>query len=59
MVTMVLISSTAILVGIIGCLVIWGLDALRADEIDNPKPATSGARSLSAGSGDPRAIDVE
>ena len=57
MVTMVLISSTAILVGIIGCLVIWGLDALRADEINRPKPALVVAPVLPSAPADPRAID--
>ena len=57
MVTMVLISSTAILVGIIGCLVIWGLDAVRADEIERPKPALAVAPVLDVAAADPRAID--
>ena len=57
MVTMVLISSTAVLVGIIGCLVIWGLDATRADEIERPKPALATVPALPAVAADPRAID--
>ena len=39
MVTMILISTTALLVGIVGCIVIWGLDARRADDIERPRVA--------------------
>lgn len=35
MVTMILISSVAILVGLVGSAVIWGLDVMRADEIEH------------------------
>ncbi|WP_110183037.1 hypothetical protein [Nocardioides solisilvae] len=33
MITMVLISSVAMLVGIVGSVVIWRFDAMRAEEI--------------------------
>ena len=34
MTAMILISTAAILVAIVGCAVIWRMDALRADEIE-------------------------
>ncbi|WP_210503374.1 hypothetical protein [Nocardioides xinjiangensis] len=58
MVSMILISTVAILVAIVGCAVIWRLDAQRAEEIrlvrperarpalgasDDPGPASSPA----------------
>ncbi len=41
MVTVILISSVAILVAIVGCFVIWRMDAARAEEVDHqtPRPA--------------------
>jgi hypothetical protein len=39
MVTMILISSVAILVGLVGSAVIWGLDVMRADEIEHAATA--------------------
>lgn len=39
MLTMILISSGALLVGIIGSITIWGMDAVRANEIEEtPAP---------------------
>ena len=38
MVTVILISTAAILVAIVGCAVIWRMDALRADEIEHTPP---------------------
>ena len=35
MASMILISTVAILVAIIGCFVIWRMDAARAEEIEN------------------------
>jgi ABC-type Mn2+/Zn2+ transport system permease subunit len=35
MTTMILISSVAMLVGIVGSFLIWRFDALRADEIEH------------------------
>lgn len=52
MVTMILISSVAMLVGIVGSFVIWRMDASRAEEIDHssapvgPTPRTTGAGEL-------------
>lgn len=40
MFVMILISSTAVLVGIVGSIVIWGMDAHRAEEIEHPRDAT-------------------
>ena len=34
MITMIIISSGALLVGIIGSIAIWGMDAVRANEIE-------------------------
>ncbi|WP_167288853.1 hypothetical protein [Nocardioides seonyuensis] len=34
MFTMILISSVAVFVALLGSALIWGLDALRADEIE-------------------------
>lgn len=36
MFTVILISTMAIIVAIVGCAVIWRLDASRAEEIDHP-----------------------
>lgn len=33
MFTMILISSAALIVAVVGCVVIWGFDASRAEEI--------------------------
>lgn len=38
MVSVVLISTAAIIVAIVGCAVIWRVDALRADEIEHTPP---------------------
>ena len=40
MFTMIFISSIAILVGILGSVLIWGLDAVRSDEIERTAPAS-------------------
>lgn len=43
MFTMILISSVAVFVALLGSALIWGLDALRADEIERaaaPRPLT-------------------
>ena len=39
MFVMVMISTVAILVAIVGCVVIWGYDAKRAQEVERPRPA--------------------
>lgn len=52
MTTMILISSVAMLVGIVGSFLIWRFDALRADEIEHTVvPATPSA--LSKGAAEP------
>lgn len=38
MFTMIFISSVAILVAILGSAVIWGVDAMRSDEIERAVP---------------------
>jgi hypothetical protein len=38
MVSVILISTAAVIVAIVGCAVIWRLDALRADEIEHMAP---------------------
>ena len=35
--TVILISTVAIIVAIVGCFVIWRLDAARADEVEQPR----------------------
>lgn len=35
MITMIVISSVAVLVAVLGSALIWGWDALRADEIEH------------------------
>lgn len=37
--TMILIGTVAILVAIVGCVVIWRMDATRAYEVEHPSPA--------------------
>ena len=50
MITMILISSVAMLVGIVGSIFIWRFDALRADEIEHaPASARPVALPPSAG----------
>jgi hypothetical protein len=39
MASVILISTVAIIVAIVGCAVIWRLDASRADEIEHLRPA--------------------
>ena len=38
MFTVILISTVAIVVAIVGCAVIWRLDAARADEVERTAP---------------------
>lgn len=38
--TVILIGTVAVLVAIVGCFVIWRLDAARAEEVDHQAPAT-------------------
>jgi hypothetical protein len=37
--TMILIGTVAIIVAIVGCFVIWRMDATRAYEVEHPSPA--------------------
>ncbi len=38
MFTVILISTVAIIVAIVGCTVIWRMDAARAEEVDQVTP---------------------
>lgn len=57
--TMILISSVAILVAIVGCFVIWRLDAARAEEVDSPNTPEPPRHALGAqpAAAMPRPID--
>ncbi len=58
MTTMILISSAAMLVGIVGSFLIWRFDALRADEIEHTiVPVTPAALAKGAGES-PKAIGL-
>ena len=52
MTAMILISTAAILVAIVGCAVIWRMDALRADEIEHTRPPAPRPTSPQLGSAD-------
>lgn len=61
MLTVILISTVAIIVAIVGCFVIWRLDASRAEEIDNePAAATTTRHELDAheATTPPRSLDT-
>ena len=57
--TMILISSVAILVAIVGCFVIWRLDADRAEEVVRPNTPEPPRHALGAqpAAATPRPID--
>ena len=56
--TVILISTVAIIVAIVGCFFIWRLDAARADEVDAPNPPEPPRRALgSETAAPPRSID--
>lgn len=59
--TVILISIVAIIVAVVGCAVIWRLDASRADEVEHtpPPPPPTPAREIDEGrpSTPPRSID--
>ena len=58
MTTMILISSVAMLVGIVGSFLIWRFDAHRADEIEHARvPADRAALSQGAAES-PKAIGL-
>ena len=42
--TVILISTVALIVAIVGCFVIWRMDAVRAEEVDRPIPQQAPAR---------------
>ena len=52
MFTMILISSVAMFVGIVGSFFIWRFDALRADEIEHA-PVTRSPAVLPPSAGEP------
>ncbi len=58
--TVILISIVAVIVAVVGCAVIWRLDASRAEEVEHvaPPPVSGPERELDAGEGTPpRSID--
>lgn len=57
--TVILISTVAILVAIVGCFFIWRLDAARAEEVERPSPAPESRQALDPASSPtpPRSID--
>ena len=57
--TVILISTVAILVAIVGCFFIWRLDAARAEEVDQPTPQQRPRHAVNAPSdpASPRSID--
>lgn len=58
--TVILISTVAIIVAIVGCFVIWRMDAARAEEVDHPTPQRTPARHAlgSEPSAAPRSLDA-
>ncbi|RYB89155.1 hypothetical protein EUA06_16865 [Nocardioides glacieisoli] len=57
--TVILIGTVAIIVAIVGCFVIWRLDASRAEEVEHtsPPPPRTGAQLEGRPSTPPRPID--
>ena len=55
--TVILISTVAIIVAIVGCATIWRLDASRAEEIDHTPPAPDAAKPAVAARTQRRALD--
>jgi hypothetical protein len=57
--TVILIGSVAILVAIVGCAVIWRMDAARAEEVEHQSPPTPRRTSLEQprAAEPPRSID--
>lgn len=59
MTTVILIGTVAIIVAIVGCIVIWRLDATRAEEVDHQTAAPTPAHRLDAPrQAPPRSIDI-
>lgn len=57
--TVILIGTVAIIVAIVGCFVIWRLDASRAEEVEHTSapPRTAEAPVISAPSREPKHLD--
>lgn len=57
--TVILISTVAIIVAIVGCFFIWRLDAARAEEVEQPKTPEPPRHALEPQSdpASPRSID--
>lgn len=57
--TVILIGTVAVLVAIVGCIVIWRLDAARAEEVEHQPPPAPRPTSLgqSGAPEPPRSID--
>ena len=55
--TVILISTVAILVAIVGCFVIWRLDAARAEEVDHPTAPPTMRPQLGTTPAPPRSLD--
>jgi hypothetical protein len=57
--TVILIGTVAVLVAIVGCAVIWRVDAARAEEVEHQAPPAPGPTSLErpAAPEPPRSID--
>ena len=54
--TVILIGTVAIIVAIVGCFVIWRLDAARAEEVEHTSapPRTAKAPEISSPSREPK-----
>ena len=57
--TVILIGTVAVLVAIVGCFVIWRMDAARAEEVDHQPPPAPRPVALEqpTASEPPRSID--
>ncbi len=59
MVTVVLISTVAIIVAVVGCFFIWRLDASRAEEVEHTSPPRpTAAPAVAAPSHQPKHLDT-
>ena len=54
MTTVILIGTVAMIVAIVGCIVIWRMDATRAEEVDHQAPAPQPAHRTGPGLDAPR-----
>ena len=56
--TVILISTVAIIVAVVGCFVIWRLDASRAEEVDHvPPPPVAGPQLERSPASAPRPVE--